>query len=95
MSYPNSVRTAERITQLELELKIERQVCERALEWARHEEAEANRWRNAHASVVVMKRRTSARLGAILERKPAARWRRTKKRVRRSVTKITDKLRRM
>jgi len=94
MSYPSREDLEVRIVQLELELRIEKGVAATAIEWAKHEEAEANKWRNAHASVVVQKRRTSARLGAILARKPAARWRRAKKRFRRSrcVTIITQRM---
>ena len=56
---------------------------------------ERDEWRNNHRSEVASKRRLSAKYGAIMRRKPAARWRRTKKRIRRSVTKVTHKLRRM
>lgn len=46
-------------------------------------EAEVAQWRNAHYSVVVQKRRLSAKYGAIMRRKPAARWKRMKKRIKR------------
>lgn len=44
-------------------------------------EAEVERWRNAHKSVVIAKRQLSAKYGAIMARKPSARWRRLKKRI--------------
>lgn len=56
-----------------------------ALEWQRED---ADRWRNAHASVVVQKRTLGAKYGAIMARKPGARWRRTKKRVRRWIRQL-------
>ena len=56
-------------------------------------EGEVARWRNAHACVVTAKRQLSAKYGAIMRRKPAARWRRAKKRIKRNVTRITQKLR--
>lgn len=54
-------------------------------------EAERDQWRNAHGSVVAAKRRLSAKYGAIMRQKPAARYRRLKKWLRRCVTKITHK----
>lgn len=54
--------------------------------------AEVAKWRNAHASVVTAKRNLSAKYGAIMRRKPAARYRRAKKWIKRCVTKITHKL---
>lgn len=54
--------------------------------------AEAAKWRNAHRSVVVSKRRLSAKYGRIMRRRPKALWRRAKKAIRRSVTKVTHKL---
>lgn len=58
-----------------------------------HWKAEARRWRNAHASVVSAKRGLSVKYGAIMRRKPRARLRRLRKWAKRSVTKITQKLR--
>jgi hypothetical protein len=60
-----------------------------------HWKAEARRWRNAHASVVTQKRNLSAKYGAIMRRKPTARYRRLKKWIKRCVTKITHKLKQM
>lgn len=54
--------------------------------------AEAAKWRNAHRSVVVSKRRLSAKYGRIMRRRPKALWRRAKKATRRSVTNVTHKL---
>lgn len=54
---------------------------------------EVARWRNAHASVVTAKRNLSAKYGAIMRRKPGALWRRAKKKAKRCVTKLTQKLR--
>lgn len=56
-------------------------------------EAERDQWRNAHASVVAQKRNLSAKYGAIMARKPAARWRRAKKKFKRCVTNVTHKFR--
>lgn len=49
----------------------------------------ANEWRSNHASEVAAKRRLSVKYGAIMARKPAARLRRTKKRIKRCVTRVT------
>lgn len=57
-----------------------------------HWKSETHRWRNAHASVVSAKRQLSMKYGAIMRRKPAARYRRLKKWIKRCVTKITHKL---
>lgn len=61
------------------ELEIEQHVCSTALRWARREEAEAKKWRDAHRSVVVAKRRLSAKYGAIMRKKPRARLTRLRK----------------
>lgn len=50
---------------------------------AAHWKGEARRWRQHHAEVAASKRRLSAKYGAIMRRKPAARWRQTKKRIKR------------
>lgn len=49
----------------------------------------AREWRTNHAEATASKRRLSAKYGAIMARKPAARYRRIK----RCVTKVTHKLR--
>lgn len=56
---------------------------------------EVRDWRNAHGSVVAAKRRLSAKYGAIVSQQPRARYRRARKRIKRCVTKITHKLRKM
>lgn len=47
--------------------------------------AERDQWRSAHASVVGAKRRLSEKYGRIMRNKPAARWRRLKKKIRRTI----------
>lgn len=55
-------------------------------------EREVRDWRSAHGSVVAAKRRLNEKYSAIIRRKPIARYRRTRKRIKRCVTKITHKL---
>jgi hypothetical protein len=51
--------------------------------------------RGAHKSVVAAKRRLNEKYSVIIRRKPIARYRRTRKRIERCVTKITHKLGKM
>jgi hypothetical protein len=75
----------------EIELRLLKRIGEVARE-RDAAEAEAERWYRHFCEIRAAKRRLGRKYGAIMARKPGARWRRTKKRVRRSVTKVTDKL---
>lgn len=80
VSYPNE-NEWERLRRLQL--RLERDVQRNYREAAEIERdtalAEAAKWRNAHRSVVVSKRRLSAKYGAIMRRRPKALWRRLRK----------------
>lgn len=70
----------------EVALELDRLEAERD-----HWKAEARRWRQHHAEVRASKRRLQRKYGAIMRRKPGARWRRLRKKVKRCVTRITHK----